>query len=314
MMPMQWRGDADPADFFVELPSAAVQAIGSAVREWGSSQSSDGSYEIPERDLNVIRGHLKQVRHALDSGPGLVFLRPIDPSLSDSERVAFSWCLARSLGSPMPQDADGRQMIQVYDRDRSRRMADGARYHQTHEGGYLHTDNVNLTQSWDYLVFSCIRSAHAGGESIFVNGAALYESLRTNYPQALRGLEQPFCWEHRGYSDNFYSAPIITYDEHGRPRFRYLRAYLESAHARADKPLTELQHYALDVLDALLSGSDLQLRCTFKGGESMIARDDSILHGRTVFVDPVVTPEDGTQAIGRLCTRLWVRAQNGRSS
>jgi alpha-ketoglutarate-dependent taurine dioxygenase len=309
MTPLQWRGDADPEDFFVELPAAAVRAFECVVKEYGSRRRADGSYEIPEGTLSELRGHVQHIRRSLDSGSGLVFLRPINPSFGDDDRAAFSWCLARSVGSPVPQDADGRLVIQVYDRDRTRRVADGARYHQTHEGGYIHTDNVNLPETWDYLVFSCIRSVHAGGESIFVNGAALYERLRTEYSEALRTLEQPFWWEYRGFSNELYSAPIMTYDVHGLPRFRYLRAYLESAHARAGKPLTELQHYAMDVLDALLSDSDLQLRYRFKAGESMIACDDRILHGRTVFADPIEPHKDGTKILGRLFTRLWVKAQ-----
>lgn len=303
-----WRGDADPQAFFVELPAAAIHAFRRIVREYRSRSRPDGSYEIPERELGVLRDYGQPLRHAVDSGLGLVFLRPIDPSFGDEERAALSWCLAKALGSPLPQDAEGRLVVQVYDRDRTRRIADGARYHQTHEGGYIHTDNVNLPEAWEYLVFSCIRPVHAGGESIFVNGSALYETLRTEYPDALQSLEQPFWWEYRGFSNNFYSAPIITYGPDGRPRFRYLRAYLESAHARAGETLTELQHYALDVLDALLSDSELQLRYTFKAGESMIARDDRILHGRTVFADPVGVERDGSRALGRLFTRLWVKA------
>ncbi|MFO0754977.1 MAG: TauD/TfdA family dioxygenase [Byssovorax sp.] len=307
--PPQWRGDADPEDFFVELPAAAARAFERVVEEHGSRRRSDGSCEIPDGAMSELRDHVQHIRRALDAGPGLVFLRPINRSFDDDDRVAFSWCLARSLGSPVPQDAEGRLMIQVYDRDRTRRMADGARYHQTHEGGYIHTDNVNLPETWEYLVFSCIRSVRAGGESIFINGAALHELLRAEYPEVLRALEQPFWWEHRGFSDGLYAAPIITYDDHGRPRFRYLRAYLESAHAKAGDPLTDLQRYAMDVLDALLAGSDLQLRCRFKAGESMIARDERILHGRTVFADPIGTHEDGTKVLGRLFTRLWVRAE-----
>ena len=33
----------------------------------------------------------------------------------------------------------------------------GARYHQTREGGSIHTDNVNVSSRWKYMILSCLR-------------------------------------------------------------------------------------------------------------------------------------------------------------
>ena len=48
-------------------------------------------------------------------------------------------------------------------------MSDGARYHQTREGGSLHTDNVNAPAPWEFLVFGCVEPALIGGESVLTH-------------------------------------------------------------------------------------------------------------------------------------------------
>ena len=63
---------------------------------------------------------------------------------------------------------------------------------------------------------------------------------------------------------SFYTAPILKINKSGEPEFRYLRPYLESAHIKKKKPLSDKQLYALDVLDALLDSSENQYRCHMK--------------------------------------------------
>ena len=54
----------------------------------------------------------------------------------------------------LSQDSENRKVISVFDRDKRKTMKKGARYHQTHEGGSIHTDNVNVPDYWDFLFFS----------------------------------------------------------------------------------------------------------------------------------------------------------------
>jgi hypothetical protein len=61
------------------------------------------------------------------------------------------------LGETPEQNAEGIRAIQVYNRDDKKRMKDGQRYHQSREGGSIHTDNVNIPELWDYMALTCLQ-------------------------------------------------------------------------------------------------------------------------------------------------------------
>jgi hypothetical protein len=71
-------------------------------------------------------------------------------------------------------------------------------------------------------------------------------------------LSKPFIWECRGFAaDDYFMAPIFFYKTNPttgakEPAIRYLRQYLESAAKRHNRPLTDEQLWAFDVLDAAM--------------------------------------------------------------
>jgi hypothetical protein len=192
-------------------------------------------------------------------------------------------------------------------------MAGGARYHQTREGGSIHTDNVNVPDAWDYLVFSCVEPAMIGGETILVPASRVVPYLQATCPEALDILAGDFWFEYRGIADKLYQAPIMQRDERGGAAFRYLRPYLESAHVKAGEPLTDRQAWALDVLDSVLELSESQIRFPLRAGEVLLSADARVLHGRTCFADYFdAVPLDQGRAAGdapirRTMERLWIR-------
>ena len=98
-------------------------------------------------------------------------------------------------------------------------------------------------------------------------------------------LAEDFWWECRGFSDDFFRAPVLFFNRRGEPQFRYLREYLESAHRRRGVPLRDEQLWALDTLDAVLELSELQFRCRLAPGEILVIDDLQMFHGRTSFSD-----------------------------
>ena len=191
-------------------------------------------------------------------------------------------------------------------------MHKGARYHQTREGGSIHTDNVNIPERWDYLIFSCLAKAEVGGETILVNSKEVYNLLEKKYKFAKKILSQNFYWEKRGVDTSLYRAPIIT-RKNNSIKFRYLRPYLESAHLRAKKHLTKNQLYALDVLDAILESSATQYRCNMQRGDILFNLDSEVLHGRTPFSDKLNSlPLDqitkkNQDRLKRTMLRIWIK-------
>lgn len=258
------------------------------------------------RDIN-------ECRRRLEAGPRVALIQPLD-GLDARARRLFAWCAANVFGEPLVQNSEGDRLISVYARPGNRRVIDGARYHQSREGGGPHTDNVSIPEHWEYLVFSCIRPAAVGGESILIDAFAVHRELQ-GLPNALHILEQPFWWEYRGISEGLFQAPILTYDQTGLPRFRYLRKYLESAHRRAGDPLTDEQIWALDVMEALVERTDLQWRTSLAEGEILVTIDSQVFHARTAFADaspggPIDAEDAATNSAWRFFDRVWARRRS----
>lgn len=215
-------------------------------------------------------------------------------------------------GNILHQNSSKDKIIEVYDRNRKLSINKGSRYHQTREGGSIHTDNVNIPARWDYLMFSCLSSAKAGGETILVDAKEIHKELSINFREAKKILEKNFYWEKRGVSDELYKAPILTYDKIKNPNFRYLRPYLESAHIKAKKQLTNRQMYALDVLDALLESNKFQFRYKMQKGDILFNLDSKVLHGRTSFSDsleslPLEKIKNDESRLKRTMVRVWIK-------
>lgn len=271
---------------------------------------------LDSEDCPTFNKEVEEIRNIVENGKKIVIVKPftdLHNKYTITEQRTISWLIGGILGEALVQNEAGDKVICVYDRDRTNSMSKGARYHQTREGGSIHTDNVNIPTHWEYLLLTCISPAMSGGENILINGLLVHKILKEKHPDVLAILEKNFIWEMRGVGDATYEAPIITYDKKGEPLFRHLRPYMEAAHLKTDNPLTAEQQYALDTLDSILEHSDNQYRHTFSAGEILISNDSQVLHGRTCFSDAfnAVTinewKKDHHQPLKRTMDRLWVK-------
>ncbi|SHJ78806.1 Taurine catabolism dioxygenase TauD, TfdA family [Shimia gijangensis] len=210
--------------------------------------------------------------------------------------------LASALGTLMVQNEDGATVVEVYDRNVGR-IEEGVRYHQTRQGGDIHTDSVNRPDPMKYLILGSAATSVIGGESILIRAREVIARLQ-GMPEVLDILRQPFWFEGRGMSaeQELFQQPVLRGPDEA-PDFRYLRPYIASAHERAGTPLTTDQTYAFDVLDSVAELSDMQHRFMLEQGQMLLAVDTRVFHGRTSFVDGV-TP--GAWVKGRRMLRYWV--------
>lgn len=280
-------------------------------------QSLDELKEIEDIEFSIsdfpkLKNELEACRNEIEQGQRFVILEPVE-GLAYNEIQLFCWTISNLLGTPLAQDQSGKRLIHIYDRDKTKRIKDGARYHQTHESGAIHTDNVNTPAPWEYLVVGCVYPAMIGGENIIVSALSVHDYLEKKAPEELAVLKENFWWEYRGISSKLYQAPIITYNIAGEPLFRHLRTYMESAHIKAEQPLTGEQIQALDALDATLSMSEFQIKHRLKAGQILVANDSQILHDRECFVDypdsiSVEEKQAGKNGIlRRSLERTWVK-------
>ena len=303
-----WHAGLDRAQIACRVSDHACDEVLRYWREF-SSQPPGSDFRVQREAMPHLCEEVERWRRRLEHRERMVLVEPV-PGLDFHQRRAFGWLVAKLLGEPLVQNDKGDRVVSVWARPGGKRVIDGARYHQTREGGGPHTDNVSLPETWDYLVFSCIRPALIGGESILLSGFSVHRELLA-FPEALEILRQPFWWEYRGIAEKLFQAPVITYNGAGEPLFRHLRKYLESAHQRAGAPLTDEQVWALDVLEALLELSRLEYRVRLEQGEILITYDSQVLHARTYFCDPSPHPpadaEEAAVGTCRFFDRVWVR-------
>jgi hypothetical protein len=263
------------------------------------------NFHKSEKPINDLMKFVKKCKKILDSRNKIkaimICLYTKDQKSSKLSALfikKLSEIMSGYAGSILHQNSSKDKIIEVYDRNRKLSINKGSRYHQTREGGSIHTDNVNIPARWDYLMFSCLSNAKAGGETILVDAKKI--------------LEKNFYWEKRGVADELYKSPILTYDKIKNPNFRYLRPYLESAHIKAKKQLTNKQMYALDVLDALLESKKFQFRYKMQKGDILFNLDSKVLHGRTSFSDsldslPLEKIKNDESRLKRTMVRVWIK-------
>lgn len=259
----------------------------------------------------ALSGELAQIRAKIDDGSHFLIVDDLRAE-TVSEFKAFVSTFGNLLGSPMVQNHLGHEIIEVYDRG-GKTVEGGARYHQTKQGSYIHNDGVSDPLPIDYLILACGQKARFGGESILIDAGAVYVELAA-YPEVLQELQGNFYFENRGMSETeeIFQAPIISFSEKGAPLIRYFRAYIESAHKKAGRPLNDSQVAALDFLDTVLDQGSVQRRILLEPGEVLISADDKFLHTRTSFIDrnpPTQSIADTAklERLNRYMLRMWLR-------
>lgn len=144
----------------------------------------------------------------------------------------------------------------------------------TRKEQYLHTDGTMVENPADVVVLMCQKEAPRGGESIFVDGKALYKKLAKDTPQLLPALFESAAATFGEAADRILQKPIFTKTD---PKlisisFRYDRLVKFS-------PTIQKEFQRL--LDTM---NDLTISIKLRPTEGYVINNHRFIHGRKAFL------------------------------
>ena len=273
---------------------------------WDSNSVQMGDLYFPLyrklKTLSVENKHVDQFRTQFldgNKGIGIIDLKLISDDINVQTRIYKD--IVEKLGTCLVQNIAGETVVSVKDAGKS--MSSGARYHQSREGGSLHTDGPHFEKRPDYVGLFCVRKAKMGGVGQYLSAYSIHNELLKTDPKALKILYGPFHFDKRGEVVGGESPTIFApiFESDGKTlSFRYLSEYVKDGHIKVTQPLTKEQDNALDLLDALLKNSTHIVKHNFESGEVLFLNNYRIAHGRSSFTDY------SDQNYRRLMLRTWI--------
>ena len=116
--------DVAREDIYFELSAEAQEEIIGYVQSLNNFQSIE-QISFNGKSLHRFGQDIARLREAVDDGYGFAVIKPVS-ELSMHEQRCVSWAVTSHLGEPLVQNSEGSRLIHVYDRDRTKRIEQGA--------------------------------------------------------------------------------------------------------------------------------------------------------------------------------------------
>ena len=231
---------------------------------------------------------VKAVRNELDNGSGFTFFR----NISYQEFLET----LKSIGKPQVQNNKDEIIVTV--KNRGTKMGDGGRYHQSNEGGSIHTDSPHWENIVDYVGLYCSQVSCSGGETLLCDAADVYREIKERNPSLGEVLSSCFYFDKKEYKPGEPKTlykPIL-FRENDQFCFRYLRDYVESGYQIEGKELSNIQTLALDCLDDAIENNTKEYK--LQKNDAIIFNNLRVFHGRLSYTD--------SQELTRNLKRVWL--------
>lgn len=225
---------------------------------------------MPEIPVFAWGETLDGLEEVLWNGVGCAVVRgfPVD---SEGARELYLATAAR-LGRVVPQTVSGTLIYSVRDegyaleRDFGRA---GVRTSKITSAFGFHTDSPSRMAGHtpDVLGLLVLQTAKSRGESIFVDGRAVYAAMREERPAYLERLTRPFAVDRRAElppgASPYMDVPVFGFEPEFR--VRYVRLYIEKGAELAGVALTGFEREALDYFEDVCER--LSVRMQLQRGE-----------------------------------------------
>ena len=253
------------------------------------------------RQLPGLSRFARLVRCELTRGSGVTWLAAPEGDWHESTLRSLYLVLGTLMGRPL--DTYG-TLYEVKDRGADHRQK-RIPVSQTSASTSLHTDSSSVDVQPDLVGLLCLQPAPEGGESRITSALTAHERLRESCPELLEQLYADFVRDvvtpgtQPTIEQRLRNRFPIFYNDFARGlKFRYMRFWIETGHARAGAPLDDIQIAALDALEDALEAPGAVATFSLRAGEMLWLDNWTVAHDRTAFVDDPERP--------RRLLRMWL--------
>lgn len=246
-----------------------------------------------------LEAWLAPVLAELCGGWGVAWIRGLG-GLTEAELRRLYLAIGRAIGQP---DTTYGELYDVTDTGASH-LESAIPVSQTRAATTMHTDSSQRQTHPRWVALACVRQAPFGGGSRLASAVAVHDHLAAHEPEVLRRLHRSF---HRDLvtpgggrerpqrlANRF---PIYQQASDG-PTLRYMRHWIETGHARLNKPLALEDLQAFDRLDATLNDPCFRHDLRLEPGDLLFCDNHKVAHDREAYQDDPGAP--------RLMVRLWL--------
>lgn len=302
-----WRGDrlGEGQDWIYQLSGAErgeLEALGARFVEDNPDLRTVQAADYP---LVACADAVRRWGEDLDYGRGFNLVRGLRTHLySDALSAAIYYILGLHMGEPIRQNEMGDLIDHVY------ATSDKTMDDPTALSAKVRDKLVFHSDSSDVVSLMCLRPAKAGGASLLVSGAEIYNEIVRRRPDLAPLLFEPFHWDWKRQDHaapaNTYSSPIISLKD--AVFSMYAGAlYIFTAQDYPEVPrLTPEQVEVLKLFDEITYEPGMAIEMDFRPGDIQWLSNYAALHSRTEFFDH---PEPQRR---RHLLRLWLSRKTGR--
>lgn len=238
---------------------------------------------------------LAEVTRSVETGPGFALLSGFPVERWSEVDTTLAYCgLMSHFGQIAIQSRRGEYLVEVSDKGRN--IGANARGHYGNTALPFHADGANAVS------LLCLEAGVAGGRSLLVSGAAIYNAVLAERPDVMAVLERGFHHHRREERDpgdpavTPWRTPVFGFWD-DRFHIIYVRPSIDFC-ADEGIEITAAETEAMDVIDAVIARPEMRVSMQLRPGDLQIVNNFLVLHSRTAF-------EDGPDARRRLL-RLWL--------
>jgi hypothetical protein len=302
--PAAWKATdfAAKQDLMIDLDGRHLSALEAGLAALKAETSAHPEVTSERFPLDTIADDVAAWREEVRKGRGLLILKGFPVTGVNSEDLRLMYLgLGSHFGRPTSQSPLGDligDVVNIGGDDKRERAYRSSRRLKPH------------TDRCDHIAMLCVRAAKSGGLSGFASGLTAHNIVLAERPDLIEALYRGYY--HHCFGQQGAGEPLVTSERiptfsiaDGVPSVILIRGYIDLAVEEGHVRLSDIEHEALDFLEAVTERPDVKLQLMMEPGELALYNNCLVLHDRSAFEDA------DDPASKRLLLRLWLR-EDGR--